>query len=242
MLSNLFFVQQMIKIVSVRFPTAHSLAQAKKYGDMIVAQINLMETFIDDLLNLQLLKEGKFLLDKSYFNPEETIEFIYHMFNYKMKAKGINLTKGIYKDLYMPNENLEDPTKISRTAVKGGQLPYLLLGDERRLKQVLINLIQNAYKFTREGTITIKVCYKTSLRTLVIHVQDTGAGIARSDFHRLFTRFGKLLRTADMNTRGIGLGLSIVKQIVEQSGGKISVHSDGPGNGSLFCFSMQMDF
>ena len=45
------------------------------------------------------------MLDKSYFNPEETIEFIYHMFNYKMKAKGINLTKGIYKDLHMPNEN-----------------------------------------------------------------------------------------------------------------------------------------
>ena len=105
MLSNLYLVQQMIKIVSVRFPTAHNLAQAKKYGDMIVAQINLMETFIDDLLNLKLLKEGKFLLDKSYFNPEETIEFIYNMFIHKMKAKGIKFTKGIYKDLYMPNEN-----------------------------------------------------------------------------------------------------------------------------------------
>ena len=87
----------------------------------------------------------------------------------------------------------------------------MLLGDERRLKQVLINLISNAYKFTVEGEITIKVCYKTFLRTFVIHVQDTGAGIARSDFGRLFTRFGKLLRTAEMNTSGIGLGLSIVK-------------------------------
>ena len=62
-----------------------------------------METFIDDLLNLQLLKEGKFLLDKNYFNPNETIKFIYHMFIYKMQAKGINMTKGIYKDLYMPD-------------------------------------------------------------------------------------------------------------------------------------------
>ena len=52
MLSNLFLVQQMIKILSVRFPTAQNLAQAKKYGDLIVSQINLMETFIDDLLNL----------------------------------------------------------------------------------------------------------------------------------------------------------------------------------------------
>ena len=79
------------------------------------------------------------------------------------------------------------------------------------------------------------------MRTLVVHVQDTGAGIATRDLPRLFTRFGKLHRTANMNHDGIGLGLSIVKRIVEQSGGKISVHSEGPGLGSLFCFSMQMD-
>ena len=118
----------------------------------------------------------------------------------------------------------------------------MLLGDERRLKQVLINVIQNAYKFTSRGSITIKVCYKKKLRTLVIHVQDTGAGIAPEDVPRLFTRFGKLHRTADLNHEGIGLGLSIVKQIVEQSGGEISVHSDGLGHGSLFCFSMKMDY
>ena len=62
-----------------------------------------METFIDDLLNLQLLKEGKFLLDKNYFNPKETIEFIKQMFIYKMQAKGINMFNGIYKDLFMPD-------------------------------------------------------------------------------------------------------------------------------------------
>ena len=71
---------------------------------------------------------------------------------------------------------------------------------------------------------------------------DTGVGIAPEDLPKLFTRFGKLHRTADLNHEGIGLGLSIVKQIVEQSGGEISVHSDGPGHGSLFCFSMKMDY
>ena len=88
----------------------------------------------------------------------------------------------------------------------------------------------------------MKVCYKERLRTLVIHVQDTGAGIANEDMPRLFTQFGKLHRTAAMNHNGIGLGLSIVKQIVKQSEGNISVHSDGPGLGSLFCFSMKMDY
>ena len=84
---------------------------------------------------------------------------------------------------------------------------------------MLINLIQNAFKFTKKGSITIKTCYKERERTLVFHVEDTGAGIAAKDLPRLFSRFGKLHRTAVMNHDGIGLGLSIVKQIVEQSGG-----------------------
>ena len=70
---------------------------------------------------------------------------------------------------------------------------------------------------------------------------DTGAGIAQEDFPKLFTRFGKLQRTAKLNHEGIGLGLTIVKRIVEQSGGEISVVSDGPGHGSCFCFSMLME-
>ena len=63
-----------------------------------------METFIDDLLNFELLKEGKFLLEKNYFNPNKTIEFIYQIFIHKMQAKDIKMTLGIYKDLFLPNQ------------------------------------------------------------------------------------------------------------------------------------------
>ena len=73
---------------------------------------------------------------------------------------------------------------------------------------------------------------------LIVYVIDTGAGIAEEDFPKMFTRFGKLHRTAQQNHEGIGLGLTIVKQIVEASGGNICFHSDGPGLGSTFCFSM----
>ena len=75
---------------------------------------------------------------------------------------------------------------------------------------------------------------------MIVHVKDTGAGIAPEDMPKLFSRFGKLHRTAEMNHEGIGLGLTIVKQIVESCGGEISVSSEGLGHGCVFCFTMKM--
>ena len=75
---------------------------------------------------------------------------------------------------------------------------------------------------------------------LIVDVIDTGVGIAAADMGALFSRFGKLHRTADMNNEGIGLGLTIVKQIVESAQGKVTVSSEGVGKGSTFSFSMMM--
>ena len=87
-----------------------------------------------------------------------------------------------------------------------------LIGDTRRFKQILMNLIKNAIKFTEEGSIDICVKYTGLQRgKLKIDVKDTGHGIESLDMPLLFTRFGKLQRTAEMNTNGIGLGLTIVK-------------------------------
>ena len=66
-------------------------------------------------------------------------------------------------------------------------------------------------------------------------------GISSEDFPKLFTRFGKLYRTAQYNHEGIGLGLTIVKELVELNGGGIAVHSDGIEKGSTFCFTMAME-
>jgi signal transduction histidine kinase len=115
------------------------------------------------------------------------------------------------------------------------------LGDERRFKQVLINLIKNAYKFTSaQGKIDIKTSYDNKIGELTVHVQDTGVGIAPNDIQKLFSRFGKLHRTAKLNNEGIGLGLTIVKQIVEASEGTVGVYSEGKDKGSLFYFTMKM--
>jgi len=104
----------------------------------------------------------------------------------------------------------------------------------------LINLVKNALKFTNSGFILIRALFDETSDYLVVQVQDSGAGISTDEIPRLFSKFGKLQRTAEMNSHGIGLGLLIVKQIVERSGGAITVHSDGPGKGSTFSFSFKM--
>ena len=84
------------------------------------------------------------------------------------------------------------------------------MGDARRVKQILINLVRNSIKFTESGVIFISVSYDFD-DNLFICVQDTGVGIAKKDIGQVFTRFGKLQRTAEMNSEGLGLGLTIVK-------------------------------
>jgi len=79
----------------------------------------------------------------------------------------------------------------------------------------LINLVRNAIKFTKKGSIEIKASYNKILQSIVIHVKDSGVGIKREEFPMLFTRFGKLQRTVEMNSDGIGMGLNIVKQILD---------------------------
>ena len=79
--------------------------------------------------------------------------------------------------------------------------------------------MKNALKFTMSGSIEIKASYMISPEgnLLIVHIKDSGQGITAEDIPKLFTRFGKLQRTAEMNSEGIGLGLTIVKQIVESS-------------------------
>ena len=88
----------------------------------------------------------------------------------------------------------------------------VLLGDKRRFQQVLTNLIKNAFKFTSSGSISVNIKYDVHNK-LQVEVKDTGIGITPEDIPKLFTRFGKLQRTSDMNSEGLGIGLEIVKQL-----------------------------
>ena len=96
-----------------------------------------------------------------------------------------------------------------------------------RLKQVLINLVKNSLKFTSHGTVRILMAYDKDESMLHGHVVDTGKGIREDEICKLFSLFGKLQRTSQMNSEGIGMGLMICKELVNMNGGEINVHSEG---------------
>ncbi len=104
--------------------------------------------------------------------------------------------------------------------------------DSNRLSQVLINLLNNAVKFTPKGCITFG--YELREDNVYFYVRDTGIGIPEEDLDKVFTRFTKL----NNFVQGNGLGLSISKSIVEKLGGEIGVESAGRGKGTLFWFTL----
>jgi signal transduction histidine kinase len=179
------------------------------------------------------MQEGVFTLQTAPFNPNEVLVYIHDVFQPQAAARGIELKTSVWLDLRPPKSELHE----TYGKTKAVSLPTLI-GDQRRFKQVLINLVKNALKFTKKGSIEIKAGYNLQLQSIVVHVEDTGVGIKQEDLSLLFTRFGKLLRTAEMNSDGIGLGLTIVKQILEQGNGQIEVVSAGRDKGSCFLFNM----
>ena len=116
----------------------------------------------------------------------------------------------------------------------------MLLGDQVRLKQVLINLTKNALKFTVRGKITIQAAFDYESEMLRVSVTDTGKGISTQEIKQLFKKYGSVLQSANKNREGIGMGLTICKHIVEKSGGTIESISLGENQGTTFVFSMNM--
>ncbi len=120
-------------------------------------------------------------------------------------------------------------------------LPSMLHGDSIRIKQVLINLLSNALKFTTEGHVRLSMraepAKKGEITWLKVRVEDTGIGIKQEDLPMLFNNFAQLDTKKNRNIEGTGLGLAITKRLVEKMGGSISVESTY-GKGSIFAFDI----
>ncbi len=120
-------------------------------------------------------------------------------------------------------------------------LPSILVGDSIRIKQILVNLLSNALKFTYQGH--VRLCMKAEpaakgeTTVLKVRVEDTGIGIRREDLPMLFSNFSQLDTKKNRNIEGTGLGLAITKRLVEEMGGSIAVESTY-GKGSVFSFEL----
>jgi signal transduction histidine kinase len=117
-------------------------------------------------------------------------------------------------------------------------LDILFTGDQFRIEQVLINLLNNAIKYSPDGNQVI-VKAKMDSGNIVVCVQDFGIGIAKEDIDQLFQRFYRVSKTA-MNYQGVGLGLYIASEIIKKHNGKFTIGSM-PGKGSSFCFSLPLN-
>ncbi len=128
--------------------------------------------------------------------------------------------------------------KLEFKAVVAEDIPYLLFGDEIRLKQIITNLLTNAVKYTEEGSVILKVDWKEagdSSVQLIVSVIDTGIGIKEEDLNRLFVSFERIEERRNRNIEGTGLGISITKELLELMNSSLTVRSEY-GVGSTFSF------
>lgn len=171
---------------------------------------------IDSILDIAKIEAGKMELEFEKINLKQVIDV------------SISTAKGLVKD---------KPVKIQREVP--ADLPYVL-GDAVRLRQVLLNLLSNAAKFTEEGRIRVTATEMGS--EVMISVSDTGEGIPLNKQARLFEAFYQVDGSATRKAGGTGLGLAITKSFVELHGGKIWVESTGiPGAGTTFYVTLPIN-
>lgn len=153
-------------------------------------------------------------------------------------------------DFYLPDTIYEATSLLSQAAfAKGVEVivdyaPYpqsVFSGDEKRLRQIVINILGNAIKFTDQGrvVVSVKIAPVVDKYRLSISVKDTGIGIAQADLARIFDAFSQVDDSTTRNFGGSGLGLSITKELVDLMGGEISATSI-PGEGSTFSFHLDL--
>jgi signal transduction histidine kinase/DNA-binding NarL/FixJ family response regulator len=184
------------------------LSAIKTSGDSLIVLIN-------DILDLAKVDSGKMTFEQKPFKLEASITTMLHLFEAKAQEKNIVLSREY-----------------------DGSIPKVLLGDQVRLHQIMLNLVSNALKFTTTGTITVGVSLLKDNKdraTIEFSITDTGIGIPEDKMETIFENFQQASSETSRLFGGTGLGLAISKQLVEQQGGSIRVKSE-MGKGSTFSF------
>jgi two-component system phosphate regulon sensor histidine kinase PhoR len=171
-----------------------------------------LSNLLNDLIDISMIESGEMRMSYRYFDINSFIESMVAEFSLLAEEKNITL--------------------IFNPAKDGLQV----FGDKEKLRQVFVNLLQNAIKYTDEGTVEINI--EEEKRHVNIIIKDTGIGIPEDDLDRIFERFYRVDKARSRAVGGTGLGLAIVKHIIEAHGSKIMVQSK-LGEGSQFSFKLK---
>ncbi|MEL7339142.1 MAG: response regulator, partial [Bacteroidota bacterium] len=192
--------------------------EQKEYVETVRISGENLLTVINDILDFSKIDSGKLELENQGFGLVDCVEDVLDLLSTKANEKGLELISDISTDI--PPQIISDPT---------------------RLRQVLVNLVNNAIKFTHKGEVCISARYleKTPQDKLKLEfaVKDTGIGIPENKIHRLFKSFSQVDSSTTRKYGGTGLGLAISKKLVELMGGTIWIESEY-GHGSTFFFTV----
>ena len=177
---------------------------------------DLLLSIINDILDLSKIEAGKLVLNPAQYDIASLIHDIVQINMMRYETKSLEFILDV-------NENL----------------PLLLIGDELRIKQVLSNLLSNAFKYTEKGTVRLTAYAEE--KTLVFIVNDTGQGMTEEQLQRLGTEYTRFNAEANRETEGTGLGMNITRNLLQLMNGQLSVEST-PGKGSTFTVRLPQEF
>ncbi len=188
----------------------------KYAGNVDSAGHNLL-SIINDILDFSKIEAGKMELQEDSYQLSSVLNDVSNMVYFKARSKNLDFLVEV------------DPS-----------LPDSLFGDELRLRQIITNILNNAVKYTKKGSVSLTIRgeaggnYRVDqMITLRIKVEDTGIGIRKEDLGRLFDKFERMDLKQNSTVEGTGLGLAITKHLLEMMGGTVSVESEY-GKGSVF--------
>jgi two-component system, chemotaxis family, CheB/CheR fusion protein len=187
----------------------------KEYLNAIKISGDALVILINDILDLAKVDSGKMTFEQIPFDLSVSIDTIFQLFEAKVKEKNVEFIKIFDKNI-----------------------PAFLIGDSMRLRQIILNLVSNAIKFTSKGKIimAVRMLYQNQDKVSIeFKITDTGIGIPDNKLEHIFNNFEQAHKETSSSYGGTGLGLAIVKQLVERQGGTIIVNSE-LGKGSTFGF------
>lgn len=177
--------------------------------------IDRLVRLVDDLDEISKLESGKIPLIQETFAIQELVRDVYEELSMKASERGISLS---FK--------------------KGTERPVYVKADKQKIKQVIVNLVDNAIKYGNDGGAIITGVYDMDEKNTYVEISDNGPGIAEEHLPRIFERFYRADRSRARTIGGTGLGLAIVKHIIEAHGQTVNVRSK-PGVGSSFGFTLE---